>query len=86
MRFCAVQDASHQICDEVQSPQQLLYNLYNAVALTEIKGYTMIQFSYMILRLYNEGIIPLHVLYSLLPIYLISSVTQAATSARRCRR
>ncbi|EGI67358.1 hypothetical protein G5I_04001 [Acromyrmex echinatior] len=48
-------EASNQMCNEMQSPQQLLYNLYNAVALTEIKGYTMIQFSYMLLRLYNEG-------------------------------
>lgn len=38
-----------------QSPNQLLYNLYNYVALAEIKGYAMIQFSYMILRLYNRG-------------------------------
>ncbi|XP_039313481.1 uncharacterized protein LOC105198718 isoform X2 [Solenopsis invicta] len=51
----AYQEASNQICNEMQSPQQLLYNLYNTVALTEIKGYTMIQFSYMLLRLYNEG-------------------------------
>ncbi|KAL0118792.1 hypothetical protein PUN28_009452 [Cardiocondyla obscurior] len=51
----AFQEASNQMCNEMQSPQQLLYNLYNAVALTEIKGYTMIQFSYMLLRLYNEG-------------------------------
>ncbi|CAL1689679.1 unnamed protein product [Lasius platythorax] len=50
-----MQEASHQMCNEMQSPQQLLYNLYNTVALTEIKGYTMIQFSYMLLRLYNEG-------------------------------
>ncbi|XP_018403320.1 PREDICTED: uncharacterized protein LOC108780187 isoform X1 [Cyphomyrmex costatus] len=50
-----MQEASNQMCNEMQSPQQLLYNLYNAVALTEIKGYTMIQFSYMLLRLYNEG-------------------------------
>ncbi|XP_011334848.1 uncharacterized protein LOC105277865 isoform X2 [Ooceraea biroi] len=51
----AFQEASNQMCNDMQSPQQLLYNLYNTVALTEIKGYTMIQFSYMILRLYNEG-------------------------------
>ncbi|EZA56899.1 hypothetical protein DMN91_000279 [Ooceraea biroi] len=50
-----MQEASNQMCNDMQSPQQLLYNLYNTVALTEIKGYTMIQFSYMILRLYNEG-------------------------------
>lgn len=53
--IAAFQEASDQMCNEMQSPQQLLYNLYNAVALTEIKGYTMIQFSYMLLRLYNEG-------------------------------
>ncbi|XP_032680538.1 uncharacterized protein LOC116848499 isoform X1 [Odontomachus brunneus] len=50
-----MQQVSNQMCSDVQSPQQMLYNLYNTVALTEIKGYTMIQFSYMILRLYNEG-------------------------------
>ncbi|XP_071643768.1 uncharacterized protein Orion isoform X1 [Temnothorax longispinosus] len=51
-----MQEASNQMCNEMQSSQQLLYNLYNAVALTEIKGYTMIQFSYMLLRLFDEGI------------------------------
>ncbi|XP_018403321.1 PREDICTED: uncharacterized protein LOC108780187 isoform X2 [Cyphomyrmex costatus] len=53
--IASFKEASNQMCNEMQSPQQLLYNLYNAVALTEIKGYTMIQFSYMLLRLYNEG-------------------------------
>lgn len=42
-------------CSESQSPQQLIYNLYRAIALTEIKGYSMIQFSYLILRTYNPG-------------------------------
>ncbi|XP_018572018.1 uncharacterized protein LOC108911535 isoform X1 [Anoplophora glabripennis] len=43
------------LCNSQQSPQQVLYNLYNAIALTELKGYTMIQFSYMLLRLYDQG-------------------------------
>ncbi|CAH1108486.1 unnamed protein product [Psylliodes chrysocephalus] len=43
------------LCNSKQSPQQVLYNLYNAIALTELKGYSMIQFSYMLLRLYNKG-------------------------------
>lgn len=43
------------LCNSKQSPQQVLYNLYNAIALTELKGYTMIQFSYMLLRLYDQG-------------------------------
>lgn len=51
----AYQEASTEICNELQSSQQLLYNLYTTVALTEVKGYTMIQFSYMILLMYNHG-------------------------------
>ncbi|CAH1116052.1 unnamed protein product [Phaedon cochleariae] len=43
------------LCNAKQSPQQVLYNLYNTIAITELKGYTMIQFSYMLLRLYNQG-------------------------------
>ena len=37
-----------------QSPQQLLYNLYNIVGLTEIKGHTMLQFSFMMLSIYDN--------------------------------
>lgn len=43
------------LCNTKQSPQQVLYNLYNAIALTELKGYSMIQFSYMLLKLYDRG-------------------------------
>jgi hypothetical protein len=48
------------MCNLQQSPQQLLYNLYNAVAITELKGYAMMQFSWMLLRLYKRG---MHSLY-----------------------
>jgi len=44
-----------RMCSMQQSPHQLLYNLYNIIALTEIKGYAMIQFSYMMLKIYNKG-------------------------------
>ncbi|KAJ8687401.1 hypothetical protein QAD02_023195 [Eretmocerus hayati] len=50
-----MQEASSQICNTQQSPQQLLYNLYNTIALTEIKGYTMMQFSWTVLKLYEIG-------------------------------
>ncbi|XP_057660741.1 uncharacterized protein LOC130896576 [Diorhabda carinulata] len=43
------------ICNSKQSPQQVIFNLYNSIAITELKGYSMIQFSYMLLRLYNKG-------------------------------
>ena len=42
------------LCSMTQSPHQLLYNLYNIIALTEIKGYAMLQFSYMMLKIYNK--------------------------------
>ncbi|XP_076675055.1 chemokine-like protein orion isoform X1 [Andrena cerasifolii] len=50
-----MQEAAMQVCSEQQSLQQLLYNLYSTITLTEIKGYSMIQFSYMLLRLYHPG-------------------------------
>ncbi|XP_044253043.1 uncharacterized protein LOC123004011 isoform X2 [Tribolium madens] len=43
------------LCNSHQSPQQVLFSLYNAISLTELKGYTMIQFAYMLKRLYGEG-------------------------------
>ncbi|XP_067003100.1 uncharacterized protein orion [Anabrus simplex] len=48
-------EANTQACNMKQSPQQMLYNLHNTIALTELKGYTMMQFSWMLLRLYNKG-------------------------------
>ena len=43
------------ICELQQSPQQMAYGLYSIVALTLAKGYSMVQFSYMLLRLYGKG-------------------------------
>ncbi|XP_012142213.2 chemokine-like protein orion isoform X2 [Megachile rotundata] len=51
----AYQAAASQICNENQSLQQLLYNLYTTITLSEIRGYSMVQFSYILLRLYNPG-------------------------------
>ena len=48
------QDGKH-LCSLGQSPHQVIYNLYNVIALTEIKGYALIQFSYMIMKLYGRG-------------------------------
>ena len=49
----SLQDGN-QICSMDQSPHQLMYNLYNIIALTEIKGYAMLQFSYMMLKIYGK--------------------------------
>jgi len=43
------------LCGMTQSPYQLMYNLYNIVALTELKGYAMLQFSYMVLKINQKG-------------------------------
>ncbi|XP_044728255.1 uncharacterized protein LOC123291881 isoform X2 [Chrysoperla carnea] len=49
------QEANSDLCNLRQSPQQLLFNLYSTLALTELKGYSMMQFSYMLMKLYNKG-------------------------------
>ncbi|XP_046744714.1 uncharacterized protein LOC124410410 isoform X2 [Diprion similis] len=51
----AYQEGERTICNNYQSPQQLLYNLYNSIAVTELKGYTMMQFSWLLLKLYKNG-------------------------------
>jgi len=56
MHVLLLQESRSNMCNLQQSPQQLLYNLYNSVAITELKGYAMMQFSWMLLRLYNKGV------------------------------
>ncbi|XP_071446965.1 uncharacterized protein [Hetaerina americana] len=53
--LATMQDGGSGLCSIHQSPQQLIYNLYNLVTLAEIKGYAMMQFSWMLLKLYNKG-------------------------------
>ncbi|XP_046390047.1 uncharacterized protein LOC124158778 [Ischnura elegans] len=43
------------LCATRESPQQLIQNVYNIALLTDIKGYAMMQFSWMILSLYDHG-------------------------------
>ncbi|CAH0585948.1 unnamed protein product [Chrysodeixis includens] len=43
------------VCVLQMSPHQLIYDMYNTIALTEIKGYAMMQFSWMLLRIYGRG-------------------------------
>ncbi|XP_018572021.1 uncharacterized protein LOC108911536 isoform X2 [Anoplophora glabripennis] len=37
-----------------QSPQQVFFNLYNAISLAQLKGYIMVQFSYLAQRLVKK--------------------------------
>ncbi|XP_055846635.1 uncharacterized protein LOC129912439 isoform X1 [Episyrphus balteatus] len=50
-----LEDANNHLSGTRQSCQQFLYSLYADIALTELKGYTMMQFSWMILRIYGKG-------------------------------
>ncbi|XP_046442502.1 uncharacterized protein LOC124192954 [Daphnia pulex] len=43
------------ICSLPKSTHQLVYDLYALLTLTDAKGYAMMQFSWMILRLYGRG-------------------------------
>ena len=52
-KFKMFQDGKH-LCSLGHSPHQIIYNLYNVIALTEIKGYAMLQFSYMMLKIYGK--------------------------------
>ncbi|KAH8396025.1 hypothetical protein KR222_001909 [Zaprionus bogoriensis] len=47
--------SSEQMCQTMQSAQQFVYSLYTDIALTELKGYTMMEFSWMMLRVYGRG-------------------------------
>ncbi|KAK3867338.1 hypothetical protein Pcinc_027195, partial [Petrolisthes cinctipes] len=53
--FRMLQDALCDYCQLHQSPQQLLEGLYLLLALTEARGFAMLEFSWMLLRIYNEG-------------------------------
>ncbi|XP_021694803.1 uncharacterized protein LOC5564091 isoform X1 [Aedes aegypti] len=51
----ATQEAKSTICSFGLSAQQVLYQLYNAISITELKGYSMMQFSWMLLKTYGKG-------------------------------
>ncbi|XP_075978435.1 uncharacterized protein LOC142978054 isoform X1 [Anticarsia gemmatalis] len=48
-------DEDADVCDLQLSAHQLIFDIYNTIALTEIKGYAMMQFSWMLLRIYGRG-------------------------------
>lgn len=51
----ALEEINSNTCSFQQSPQLVIYNLYSSITLTELKGYAMMQFSWMLLRLYGKG-------------------------------
>nr|XP_032517092.1 uncharacterized protein LOC116769964 isoform X2 [Danaus plexippus plexippus] len=50
-----LQEEHPDLCELQLSSHQLIYDMYNTISLTEIKGYAMMQFSWMLLRIYGKG-------------------------------
>ncbi|XP_022176915.1 uncharacterized protein LOC111038214 isoform X1 [Myzus persicae] len=46
---------SDTLCDQKQSLQQLIFNLYTTLHLTQLKGYSVMQYSWMLLQTYGKG-------------------------------
>lgn len=54
--FVYLQEAQDLVCVSKQSAQQVLFQMYNAISIAELKGYAMMQFSWMVLRAYGKGL------------------------------
>ncbi|XP_004925383.1 uncharacterized protein LOC101735738 isoform X3 [Bombyx mori] len=54
-RLVMLQEGGTDVCTLQMSPHQLIYDIYNTIALAEIKGYAIMQFSWMLLKLYGKG-------------------------------
>ncbi|VVC93972.1 unnamed protein product [Leptidea sinapis] len=50
-----LQERHPDVCELQLSPHQLIYDMYNTISLAEIKGYAMMQFSWMLLKIYGKG-------------------------------
>ncbi|XP_053609791.1 uncharacterized protein orion isoform X4 [Plodia interpunctella] len=50
-----IKDEHPDLCELQMSQHQLIYDMYNTISLAEIKGYAMMQFSWMLLRIYGKG-------------------------------
>ncbi|XP_013194461.1 uncharacterized protein LOC106138026 isoform X4 [Amyelois transitella] len=50
-----LQEEHPDLCELQMSQHQLIFDMYNTISLAEIKGYAMMQFSWMLLRIYGKG-------------------------------
>ncbi|XP_027850312.2 uncharacterized protein LOC114129706 isoform X2 [Aphis gossypii] len=46
---------SDALCDQKQSLQQLIFNLYKTLHLSQLKGFSVMQYSWMLLQTYGKG-------------------------------
>lgn len=57
-KFLNLQETIGTQCSDKQSHQMTLYDLYKSIAIAEIKGLALIQFSYMLLKHHGKGKLP----------------------------
>uniref|UniRef100_A0A8D8W039 Uncharacterized protein n=1 Tax=Cacopsylla melanoneura TaxID=428564 RepID=A0A8D8W039_9HEMI len=50
-----IKELDNSICGTEMSPQQLIYNLYSSLQVTQVKAYVMMQFAWTLLHLYGKG-------------------------------
>ncbi|XP_059609555.1 uncharacterized protein LOC132256957 isoform X2 [Phlebotomus argentipes] len=53
--YKAMVEVKDQVCSSQKAAQQVIYQMYNAVSLTELKGYAMMQFCWMLLKTFGKG-------------------------------
>ncbi|XP_026816219.1 uncharacterized protein LOC113555852 isoform X2 [Rhopalosiphum maidis] len=46
---------SNALCEQKQSLQQLIFNMYTTLHLTQLKGFSVMQYSWMLLQTYGKG-------------------------------
>ncbi|KAL1401434.1 hypothetical protein pipiens_006596 [Culex pipiens pipiens] len=51
----AMRTSEATICNLELSVQQVLYELFNAIAIANLRGYSMMQYSWMLLKAYGKG-------------------------------
>ncbi|XP_055682552.1 uncharacterized protein LOC129789617 isoform X1 [Lutzomyia longipalpis] len=50
-----MKEVKDQVCSSQKAAQQVIYQMYSAISLTELKGYAMMQFSWMLLKTFGKG-------------------------------
>uniref|UniRef100_A0A1B0D3K4 Uncharacterized protein n=1 Tax=Phlebotomus papatasi TaxID=29031 RepID=A0A1B0D3K4_PHLPP len=53
--YKAMVEVKDQVCSSQKAAQQVIYQMYTAISLTELKGYAMMQFSWMLLKTFGKG-------------------------------
>lgn len=50
-----LQEHLNNVCDNKQSPQLMLYNIFADMQLTQLKSYIMAQSAYALMQIFEKG-------------------------------